>query len=132
MLGLDGDPKAALKARVFLREWFSGEISLEPLPDGGLMAHWNENRQALLSGCERLVAGQDLPCSKRPPRLGAYASSKAGFGPYRGWPRVSSMSRRIFSRWVLTSVAICGQRLVWSAVVVRKSSSGMAASGSNP
>jgi hypothetical protein len=30
--GLDGDPRAALKARVFLREWFSGEIKLEPLP----------------------------------------------------------------------------------------------------
>ncbi len=49
MLGLDGDPKAALKARVFLREWFCGKIRLEPLPDGGLMAHWNENRQALLT-----------------------------------------------------------------------------------
>ena len=57
MLGLDGDPKAALKARVFLREWFCGKIRLEPLPDGGLMAHWNENRQALLTGCERVVAG---------------------------------------------------------------------------
>jgi hypothetical protein len=46
--GLDGDPRAALKARVFLREWFSGKIRLEPLPDGGLMAHWNENFAALL------------------------------------------------------------------------------------
>ena len=25
-LGLDGDPRAALKARVFLREWFGGKI----------------------------------------------------------------------------------------------------------
>ena len=47
-LGLDGDPRAALKARVFLREWFGGKIRLEPLPDGGLMAHWNENSVALL------------------------------------------------------------------------------------
>ncbi len=47
-LGLDGDPRAALKARVFLREWFGGKIRLEPLPDGGLMAHWNENAAALL------------------------------------------------------------------------------------
>jgi len=46
--GLDGDPRAALKARVFLRDWFGGEIRLEPLPDGGLMAHWNENAAALL------------------------------------------------------------------------------------
>jgi hypothetical protein len=56
--GLDGDPRAALKARVFLREWFSGEIRLEPLPDGGLMGHWNQNTTAILRrGFERLVAG---------------------------------------------------------------------------
>jgi DNA repair exonuclease SbcCD ATPase subunit len=30
--GLDGNPRAALKARVFLREWFGGKIRLEPLP----------------------------------------------------------------------------------------------------
>jgi hypothetical protein len=35
--GLDGDPRAALKARVFLRDWFSGKIRLEPLRNGGLM-----------------------------------------------------------------------------------------------
>jgi site-specific DNA recombinase len=46
--GLDGDPRAALKARVFLREWFGGKIRLDPLPDGGLMAHWHENAAALL------------------------------------------------------------------------------------
>jgi site-specific DNA recombinase len=46
--GLNGDPRAALKARVFLRDWFTGRITLEPLPDGGLMAHWNENFAALL------------------------------------------------------------------------------------
>jgi len=46
--GLDGDPRAALRARVFLRDWFGGKIRLEPLPDGGLMAHWNENAAALL------------------------------------------------------------------------------------
>ena len=45
-----GDPRAALKARVFLREWFSGKIRLEPLPDGGLMAHWDQNATALLRG----------------------------------------------------------------------------------
>jgi hypothetical protein len=56
-MGLDGDPRAALKARVFLREWFGGKIRLEPLPDGGLMAHWSENATALLRGCERVVAG---------------------------------------------------------------------------
>jgi len=48
-LGLDGNPQAALKARLFLREWFGGKIRLEPLPDGGLMAHWNQNVGALVS-----------------------------------------------------------------------------------
>ena len=46
--GLSGDERAAGKARVFLREWFGGKIQLEALPDGGLMAHWNENAAALL------------------------------------------------------------------------------------
>jgi hypothetical protein len=56
-LGLDGDEREALKARVFLREWFGGNIRMEPLPDGGLVAHWNQNVTALLRGTrERLVA----------------------------------------------------------------------------
>jgi hypothetical protein len=55
--GLDGNPREALKARVFLREWLGGKIRLEPLPDGGLMAHWNQNETALLRGFERVVAG---------------------------------------------------------------------------
>jgi len=41
--GLDGNPQAAQKARLFLRDWFGGKISLRPLADGGLMAHWNQN-----------------------------------------------------------------------------------------
>ena len=49
-LGLEGDPQATLKARVFLRDWFGGKIRLEPLPDGGLMAHWNQSVGALLKG----------------------------------------------------------------------------------
>ena len=49
-LGLEGDPQATLKARVFLRDWFGGKIRLEPLPDGGLMAHWNQNVGALCKG----------------------------------------------------------------------------------
>jgi hypothetical protein len=55
--GLDGDPREALKARVFLRDWFSGKIWLEPLADGGLKAHWNENATALLRAADRVVAG---------------------------------------------------------------------------
>jgi hypothetical protein len=42
---------------VFLREWFSGKIRLEPLVGGGLMAHWNQNATALLRNRERVVAG---------------------------------------------------------------------------
>ena len=73
-MGLDGDPRAALKARVLLREWFGGKIRLEPLPDGGLMAHWSQNATALLRGFERVVAGAgfvtsaeavSVPCSVR-------------------------------------------------------------------
>ncbi len=49
-LGLDGNPQAALKARVFLREWFGGKVKLEPQAGGGLIAHWNQNVGALLKG----------------------------------------------------------------------------------
>ena len=48
--GLDGDPRASLKARVFLREWFGGEIRLAPDELGGLVAHWNLCTVALLRG----------------------------------------------------------------------------------
>ncbi len=48
--GLDGDRRTALETGVFLRDWFSGKIRRQPLPDGGLMAHWNENAAALLRG----------------------------------------------------------------------------------
>jgi len=38
-LGLDGDPRAALKARVVLRELFvGGKVDLTPGPDGSLWA----------------------------------------------------------------------------------------------
>jgi hypothetical protein len=48
-LGLNGNPQAAQKARLFLREWFGGNIRLEPLADSGLMAHWDQNIGALVS-----------------------------------------------------------------------------------
>lgn len=47
LAGLDGDPRASLKARVFLREWFGGQIRLVPDANGGLMAHWNQCVAAL-------------------------------------------------------------------------------------
>lgn len=56
-LGLEGDPRAALQARVFLREWFGGKIGLEPLADGGLMAHWNQCSAALLKGLGTFGSG---------------------------------------------------------------------------
>jgi site-specific DNA recombinase len=49
-LGLDGDPRAALKARVILRDLFGGKIRLVPQLDGGLIAHWNLHPGALLKG----------------------------------------------------------------------------------
>ena len=49
-LGLDGDPRASLRARVFLRELFSGEFRLVPDENGGLVAHWNLCTAALLRG----------------------------------------------------------------------------------
>jgi site-specific DNA recombinase len=47
-LGLEGEPRAALKARSILRELFGGEIRLVPEPDGGLTAHWNLHASALV------------------------------------------------------------------------------------
>jgi hypothetical protein len=67
--GLDGVTRAALKARVFLRDWFGEKIGLEPLPGGGLVAHWNQNVTALLRSSERVVAGACLwRCLVRIPR----------------------------------------------------------------
>jgi hypothetical protein len=39
--GLNGDARAALKARVILRELFGGQIRMVPDAGGGLTAHWN-------------------------------------------------------------------------------------------
>jgi hypothetical protein len=55
--GLDGNPQAALKARVFLREWFGGKIRLELLPDGGLQAHWMQSVGALCKGLGTIGSG---------------------------------------------------------------------------
>jgi site-specific DNA recombinase len=55
--GLDGNAREALKARVFLRDWFSGKVRLQPLPDGGLVAHWDQDETALLRRADHLVAG---------------------------------------------------------------------------
>jgi site-specific DNA recombinase len=47
-LGLEGDPRATLKARSILRDLFGGKIRLVPQLDGGLVAHWNLHPGALL------------------------------------------------------------------------------------
>lgn len=49
-LGLEGEPRATLKTRSILRDLFGGKIRLVPEPDGGLTAHWNLHREALLKG----------------------------------------------------------------------------------
>jgi hypothetical protein len=46
-LGLEGEPRATLKARSIVQGLFGGEIRLVPEPDGGLAAHWNLHRKAL-------------------------------------------------------------------------------------
>jgi len=55
--GLDGNAREPLKARVFLRDWFGGKTPLEPLPDGGLVALWDQEETALLRRPDHLVAG---------------------------------------------------------------------------
>jgi site-specific DNA recombinase len=55
--GLDGDPRAASKARVILRELFGGEIRLQPQPDGGLLAFWNLQPAALLKAAGTCGSG---------------------------------------------------------------------------
>lgn len=55
--GLAGEPRAALKARVLLRELFGGEIRLVPDKQGGLVAHWNLHTAALLHGVGTVGSG---------------------------------------------------------------------------
>jgi hypothetical protein len=53
-LGLDGDPRAALKARVILRQLFGGKIVLRPGPDRSLFAEFEVQPSALIregTGC---------------------------------------------------------------------------------
>lgn len=53
-MGLAGDEREALKARVFLRQAFGGEIRLEADAAGGLTAHWLQHSAALMQaagGC---------------------------------------------------------------------------------
>jgi site-specific DNA recombinase len=47
-LGLDGDPRAALKARVILRQLFGGKIVLQPGPDQSLWAEYALQPSALV------------------------------------------------------------------------------------
>jgi hypothetical protein len=65
-LGLDGNPQAALKVRLFSREWFGAKIRLEPLADGGLMAHWDQNVGALVSAVATFGSGGR---ALKPPKL---------------------------------------------------------------
>lgn len=59
-MGLAGDEREALKARVFLREAFGGEIKLEPDEGSGLTAHWLQHSAALMQaagGCQPVGSG---------------------------------------------------------------------------
>jgi hypothetical protein len=71
--GLAGDARAALKARMLLKELFGGEIRLVPDDQGGLVAHWNLHTAALLRGVGTVGSGGRLPPGGRwhdvrPPR----------------------------------------------------------------
>jgi site-specific DNA recombinase len=54
--GLDGDPRAALKSRIILREML-GPISLEPGKGGSLWANFKFNPAALVKAAGTVVAG---------------------------------------------------------------------------
>jgi hypothetical protein len=68
--GLSGDPRAAAKARVLLRQLFDG-IRFQPQPDGGLVARWNLQPAALLKAAGtcgsggRICAVPSMPRSVR-------------------------------------------------------------------
>jgi PemK-like, MazF-like toxin of type II toxin-antitoxin system len=60
-MGLAGDEREALKARVFLREAFGGEIRLEADAARGLTAHWMQQSACLTSaamGCRPSGSGR--------------------------------------------------------------------------
>lgn len=54
--GLHGNPEAALKARVILREML-GEIRLQPATDGGLWAEYRMSPGILLKGAGSAWSG---------------------------------------------------------------------------
>jgi site-specific DNA recombinase len=56
-LGLEGEPRAVLKARSILRELFGGEIRRVPEPDDGLTAHWNLHVSTLAGTLGKVGSG---------------------------------------------------------------------------
>jgi hypothetical protein len=58
-LGLDGDPREALKARVVLRKMVKKDIVLEPDGEGGLWASYELQPAALLSVAVGLGGAQE-------------------------------------------------------------------------
>jgi hypothetical protein len=58
-LGLAGDARASLKARVVLRQYFGGQIKMLPGEDGGLYAEYLQQQIALLQA----VGTYGGPCS---------------------------------------------------------------------
>jgi hypothetical protein len=60
--GLDGDPRAALKARVIVRKLFNDEVLIEQDDDGGVWARYSLNPAALIAaGCRNVGAQDALP-----------------------------------------------------------------------
>jgi hypothetical protein len=116
-------PTSKLTGPVFLREWFGGKIRLEPLPDGGLMAHWNQNSAARLTACEhwpepaaprarsspahRVPLAESLSASLAPGDLTrARLSAAAPPGEERLWVTRLPAARAVsgsFKNWVATA-----------------------------
>ena len=84
-LGLEGDPRATIKARMLLRELFGGRVRLVPQLDGGLIAHWNLHPGVLLKTLGTSGSGGERPDSATllrfplaaPPELAKYSPHRA-------------------------------------------------------
>jgi hypothetical protein len=58
-LGLDGDARAVLKARVIVGKLLNGEVLIEQNGDGGVWARYSLNPAALIAARCRNVGAQD-------------------------------------------------------------------------
>jgi hypothetical protein len=62
-LGLQGEPRAALKARVIVRKLLNDEVLIEQDDDGSVWARYSLNPTALIAAGCRKVGAQESVCS---------------------------------------------------------------------